>query len=125
MTSNVTIDVSHHQGIIEWSKVFDEGKRVAIVKATEGVTIIDKQFNRNRRDALAAGLLVFPYHFLSDDPGERQARHFLHVTGLKSGDAAALDWEGNNAPKPTEVEACGHEVAEVIKRDPLGYWGIR
>ena len=37
---------------------------------------------------------------------------------------AALDWEGNNAPAADTVERMGLAVADVVQRDPLGYWGI-
>ena len=36
----------------------------------------------------------------------------------------ALDWEGNNAPAAEVVERIGIEVAKMIGRDPLGYWGL-
>src|SRR5262249_39290777 len=96
-----------------------------IVKATQGVDGVDEMFDRYQRDATDAGLVVFPYHFMTDDSPDEQARHFLDVTGLKAGEAAALDWEGDGTAGADEVEIWGIAVASVIGRDPLGYWGLR
>lgn len=57
------IDVSHHQGSIDWSLMRHYGIQFAGLKATEGDAFIDSQFARNLRNARAAGVVVFAYHY--------------------------------------------------------------
>jgi len=60
------IDVSHHQGDINWSKVYGAGYRFAFAKATEGdhrpPVIIDPNFVTNMENGREAGLLMGAYH---------------------------------------------------------------
>lgn len=91
------IDVSHHQGAIDWPAVASEGWiRFAYVKATEGADWTDPAFARNWRGARGAGLRVGAYHFFTFcSPGAAQARHFLSVVPPDpQALPAALDVEG-------------------------------
>ncbi len=61
------IDVSNHQGIIDWGKVVtDKNIQFVYIKATEGVTHIDKSYKRNITEARKMGLKVGSYHFLKN-----------------------------------------------------------
>ncbi len=73
------IDVSHWQGDIDWNAVYSDGYRFAFVKATEGTSYVDSEFQDNMRNASAAGLYVGPYHFAhpDDNSAEDEARFFL------------------------------------------------
>ena len=115
------IDVSHHNGAIDWPAVAGAGIVLAFVKATQGVGFVDPAFARNRCAAVAAGILVVPYHFLDAADPLRQAAHFLSVTTLRPGDAAMIDWE-SDAPAGALV-AFGRAVAKRTGRDPLAYYG--
>lgn len=68
------IDVSHHQGDIDWQKVKSSGVDFAMIKATEGVGYVDPNFNRNACGATAAGLHIGAYHFLREGDAQEQAR---------------------------------------------------
>lgn len=57
------IDVSHHQGTIDWRKVKNAGCRFAFMKATEGGTFVDRTFKRNREQAGELGIVTGAYHF--------------------------------------------------------------
>ena len=73
------LDVSHHQGRIDWRAVASEPRiRFAYVKATEGDDWSDNTFSANFRNAKNAGLAVGAYHFFSfcSDPFA-QVAHFL------------------------------------------------
>ena len=60
------IDVSHHQGVIDWKRVaHDPNIQFVYVKATEGSSHTDTMFERNMRGARAAGLNVGAYHYLT------------------------------------------------------------
>ncbi len=64
----VGIDVSRYQGRIDWEKVSQMRSgthriRFAFAKATEGVSLTDPYFERNRKDARANGIPFGAYHF--------------------------------------------------------------
>jgi lysozyme len=121
---DVTIDVSHHQGNIDWAAINETGIQCVMIKATQGLTA-DSRWEINRDGALRHGLLVVPYTFVTlAVSAAEQAEFFIQTAGLAAGMPAALDWEGDNAPGADFVERIGLAIAEVIKRDPLGYWGI-
>lgn len=79
------IDVSHHQGEIDWRKVKNQGGvEFAYVKATEGAATVDECYARNVEEARRAGVLVGAYHFFrADRPGESQFCNFSKVVGTK------------------------------------------
>ncbi len=77
------IDVSHHQGTIDWNLVYQSGKVFAFVKATEGYTYNDPQFVTNMVGGTNAGVLMGAYHFARPDNNSAidEAHHFLQVAG--------------------------------------------
>src|ERR1051326_7468761 len=84
VTFDGVIDVSHHNGAIDWPAVAGAGIALAFLKATQGEGFVDPAFARNRAGAATAGILAVPYHFLdASDPG-LQAAHFLSEIGRAS-----------------------------------------
>ena len=74
------IDVSHHQGAIDWSLVStDTTVGFVYIKATEGATYIDSKYHEYIEGAKKAGLLVGSYHFfrMTSTPQE-QFVNFRH-----------------------------------------------
>lgn len=60
------IDVSHHQGNIDWHKLSQNKKiRFVYMKATQGSTLVDECYHLNFRLARAAGFKVGSYHYFS------------------------------------------------------------
>lgn len=116
------IDVSHWNGTIDWPAVAAFGIALALIKASEGGGNVDPLYAKNRAGALAAGLLVVPYHFVDEGvAGSAQASHFIRVSGLGGGEPAMIDWE---TPAPAAVVAeLGQAIAEAAGRDPVGYYG--
>ncbi len=57
------IDVSEHNGSLNWQKIRDSGISFAIVRSGYGVSHQDTQFQNNMAGALACGLPVGIYHF--------------------------------------------------------------
>lgn len=59
------IDVSEHQGVIDWTKVAKDGVQFAIIRAGYGRELSqkDKQFERNYAGAKAAGIKVGAYWY--------------------------------------------------------------
>lgn len=115
------IDVSHHNGAIDWPAVAADGIALVFVKATQGTAFVDPAFERNRQGAGDAGLLVVPYHFIdAADPGD-QADHFISAAGLAAGVPAMIDWE--TAAPVEAVVAFGQALADAARRDPVAYYG--
>ncbi|HEX4629393.1 MAG TPA: GH25 family lysozyme [Chthoniobacterales bacterium] len=72
------IDVSHHQGRIDWSAVKASGIQFAYIKATEGADFTDATFGENWNNSKAAGIVRGPYHFFTlSSSGQSQAAHFI------------------------------------------------
>ncbi|BCL17472.1 GH25 family lysozyme [Micromonospora sagamiensis] len=95
------IDVSHHQGSINWTSVRDAGVEFAFIKATEGTSYKDPAFNTNYVAAYHAGVVRGAYHFALPDrsSGATQANYLASSGGAWSADSrtlpAALDIEYN------------------------------
>jgi lysozyme len=113
------IDVSHHQGEIDWTAVAGGEISFSFIKATEGADHHDPRFDENWRGAGAARLGRGAYHYFTFcTAGTAQAEHFLQV--LPS-DAPALpatvdvEFSGNcsNAPADGQVRA---ELADFLER---------
>ena len=101
------IDVSKHQGAISWEEVdlrYDlmsrrmstEGAVIhkiffAIAKASEGTTLDDSLYERNRNGANKAGAKFGAYHYFSyiTDP-LLQAKHFIRTAKLETGNIAPV-----------------------------------
>lgn len=109
------LDVSKHQGVIDWSAAHAAGVDLCSMRATTGTIItsryrkivdghdgpigglyVDGQFRANRANAKAAGVRhrLF-YHLLNGtQPLEEQADHFLATVGpLGPGEGVLLDYE--------------------------------
>jgi lysozyme len=72
------IDVSHHQLVIDWSRVKTAGLSFAYVKATEGADDVDEDFAANWAGAASAGLARGAYHFYNFcKTGSAQAANFI------------------------------------------------
>ena len=72
------LDVSHHQGVINWSDVATGDASFVFIKATEGGDWIDPQFSNNWRGAQAAGVARGAYHFFTFcRSGVEQAANFI------------------------------------------------
>ncbi len=80
----IGLDVSHHQGVIDWEKLlkvegFDSLIHFVYCKATEGNTHFDKQWVTNRTVLNEMGIPNGAYHFFTPkDPPLPQAVHFLN-----------------------------------------------
>ena len=118
------IDVSHHQGAIDWESVKATEKeefpiRFVFMKATEGGDYKDRRFDENFRRAKEAGLIRGAYHFYNPytDP-IRQADFFITQVDLKKGDLApVLDIER----KPRDKAQLQADLKVFLKRLELHY----
>jgi GH25 family lysozyme M1 (1,4-beta-N-acetylmuramidase) len=104
------IDVSHYQGTIDWTQVPSAGKRFAIMKATEGQTLVDPMYAVNHAAARTVGLLFAAYHFAfplsSPDDAVLQADWFAQNAALLPGDLVpALDLEQSGGLSTSDLQA--------------------
>jgi lysozyme len=75
------IDVSHHQGAIDWRKVAAAGKQFAIIRCSFG-TIEDEMFEGYRKGARNSKMAVAAYCFgRSDEEADDQADAALEIAG--------------------------------------------
>lgn len=82
--SSFGIDISHHQGEIDWNRLlknenFDTIIKFVYCKATEGADHVDTKWEENRNTLNNRGIPNGAYHFFqpSVDP-KIQAKHFLN-----------------------------------------------
>ena len=89
LSANYTqgVDVSAHQGRIDWDALARADVRFAYIKATEGATFVDPRFAANWRDAGRAGVRRGAYHrFSLCRSAAAQAANFMR-TAPRAGDA--------------------------------------
>ena len=106
------IDISHYQERIDWSRVRNaqikgQPLRFVIIKATEGVSIIDENFIDNFYQARQNDLVRGAYHFYAPDvDAARQARFYIKQVHLEAGDL----------PPVLDVEKAGNLSAQQLRK---------
>lgn len=126
------IDVSKYQEYIDWPsvakmKVKNIQLQFAIIKATEGLTLKDEQFERNWRKTSEIAFTKGAYHFfIPTKSGKAQAGFFIRNVKLKSGDLApVIDIEQLYGVSPAnmrkELKACLDAVEEHYGVSPIIY----
>jgi len=93
------IDVSSHQGQIDWAKLRDQGVEFAYIKASEGGDFRDQAFPRNWNAAGRAEIRRGAYHFFTlCRPGADQAANLL----------AAMPPDADALPPAVDLEFLGN-----------------
>lgn len=123
------IDISAHNGIIDFARVAADSITFAYIKASEGGSWRDSQFERNYREARSAGLKVGVYHFFRFDvPGWKQSVNILNAVGSRHLDLPiAIDVEewGNPGEYTTEYIVQNlRSLVELLRRsgrEPIIY----
>lgn len=125
------IDVSHHQGVIDWRRVAADEVVFVMGKATEGTTFRDHRWATNRAGARANRIPVGAYHFARPNGSVAdalvEARHHLrHATPAAGDIVPALDLEATLlSAKDTTRWALAwlNAVEEAIGATPIVYTG--
>lgn len=128
------IDVSHNDGLIDWTQVAPAGISFAYAKATQGVTFTDNQFSANWQAMKDAGVLRGAYHFIGFPAGDSQDEmvdnvhsqidHFLNVIGTpQAGDLPPmLDLEDGDSPaKWKALIASNRATALAVVAEAISY----
>ncbi len=83
------IDISHHQGDINWNQVNKSHHpiRYIFIKASEGDYFADRRFEQNWEQTKLYGYIRGAYHFYSPNiSGEKQFQHYSSIVNLEKGD---------------------------------------
>ncbi len=129
------IDVSHHNGPVDWDEVARAGIAFAYSKATEGAAYSDPRFSSNWKGMRDSGLLRGAYHFFRPAHSvERQAERFLARIGdpapgdlppmldLEETSARSDEWAGIERARRTPLALEWLErVERALGRGPIVY----
>lgn len=98
---DAVIDISHHNGSVNFNAVHDSGIVGVIAKSTQGTGFRDPKFKDFQQKAQESGLLLGAYHFGTGDSVERQVDNFLLATHADSNPSMLLilDLESNPSGK--------------------------
>ncbi|HMB92111.1 MAG TPA: GH25 family lysozyme [Rhodothermales bacterium] len=124
------IDVSHHQGDVDWEAVKAAGITFVYIKATEGNDYLDPKFQDNWKAVKEAGLVRGAYHFFHPhDSAATQARYFISTVQLEPGDLPpVLDIEVAEGVTPEnidkEIQVWLEMVHEAYGVQPVIYSGL-
>jgi GH25 family lysozyme M1 (1,4-beta-N-acetylmuramidase) len=86
------VDVSGHQGNVDWAALWNSGVRFAYVKATEGNYYRNPYFPQQYNGSYNIGMIRGAYHFATphDSSGANQANYFVDHGGGWSRDGKTL-----------------------------------
>ena len=107
------IDISRYQGTIDWemlrnASIQSSPVRFVFIKGTEGVSIVDENFNLNFYQAKKNDFIRGVYHFYTPDvDATRQAQYFMKQVHLEPGDL----------PPVLDVEKAGGLSREDLQRE--------
>ena len=122
------IDVSAHQGSINWPQVKPAGLTFAVARCVRESGGVDVQFAANVAGAKKIGLIPGAYVFLVGGTAKRQAKTFIDAVGNPSGMLIMIDVERPTNRKlkvPTfaDVAAFVHEWRAAHPKHPLLIYG--
>lgn len=101
------IDVSNHNGRIDWNKLKNSDVKVVYIKASEGTTYQDPYLNQHYQGAKSIGLPTGFYHYLKGTSApESQAQNFWNLIKDKE----------NNLMPCLDIEENGFNVMDYTLR---------
>ncbi len=125
------LDISHHQGKINWDTLRTEKFKFVYIKATEGGDHKDRRFKRNWEAAARIGLMRGAYHFFTFCKDSKiQAQNFIDSVPVEDNmlpPAIDIEYAGNCKTRPSktvlhqEVRIFAEEVRRVYRRTPVLY----
>jgi len=138
MATTRGIDVSNHQGVVDWTKVAASGVQFAGMKASgdegAGNVFFDPTLPDNWHQSRAAGLVRMAYHYGRPSQVSPAAsvttfqRAVQAVGGLQAGDLVALDLEDPDVPDRTSLHQWTAEwlalAEQVFGVAPVFYSGL-
>ncbi|MEM7184665.1 MAG: GH25 family lysozyme [Spirochaetota bacterium] len=127
----VGIDISHHQGKIDWQKAEGYGLSFVYIKATEGEDYQDPRFQENWQGAGSLSLAKGAYHFFTFcKSGEVQAKNFIATVPVVKDSlphVVDLEFGGNCKARPSkakllsELQIFSNAILQKYGRRPIIY----
>ena len=123
------VDVSHHNGYINWGQLKNEGITFAYIKATEGLSHKDRNYEVNYFEAKQVYIKTGAYHFYTFGlDGEDQANHFIKQAKVASDDLIpVIDVEHSPYNKHSWDKSYQKLVIEELKKMEqvmFDYYGV-
>ncbi len=112
------MDVSSHQGDVDWARAWSDGARFAYVKATEGTEYRNPKFAQQYVGSYDVGMIRGAYHFALPDrsDGATQADFF-------AGNGGAWSPDGKTLPGALDLEYNPYgETCYGLSQDAMGAW---
>lgn len=95
------IDLSWHNGSVQWDKIEQKHFKFVILKATEGLDLKDKTFDDHWPKLKELGIIRGAYHFyVTEDDPAKQAKFFIESARLEPGDLIPI----------VDIEVVGHDT---------------
>lgn len=109
------IDVSGWQEEVDWQHWWNDGKRFAYVKATEGTGYTNPYFTQQYNGSYDVGMIRGAYHFALPDrsSGAAQANYFVDNGGGWSGDGRTLPGVADLEYNPYGEDCYGKSNSEM------------
>lgn len=114
------VDISHHNGTINWAQLKNDGIAFAYIKATEGLSHKDRKYKENYSEAKQVDIKLGTYHFYTFGlDGVMQAQHFIRNAKVASRDLIpAIDVEHSPINKySNDKNYIEKVVAELVKME--------
>ncbi len=115
------IDISHHQGEINWEKlrnatIANSPIRFIFIKATEGIDFLDENFNDNFYQAKDNNFIRGAYHYFSPaKSAKEQANYYLKQVHLEEGDLPpVLDFEEHGKLTPEQIKTAAKTWLSIV-----------
>ena len=118
------IDVSKHQGTINWEELKRNAKiKFVYIKATEGSNYVDPKYKDNIKNARKHGFKVGSYHYFTDLSSARmQFQNFIQNTNRDEQDLLpVIDVERRNKWTPQQLRDSVKVFADLIE----DYYGCK
>lgn len=111
------IDISAHNGDVDFEEVARSGISFVFIKASEGVDFRDSLFRTNYHNAMKAGLKTGAYHFFRfDGDGIRQAQNIAHATyGCTPDMGIVIDVEDHGNVKGVSQKEISERLASMVE----------
>jgi lysozyme len=124
------IDVSHHQGTVDWARAAAGGVKYAFIRVSDGANTKDREFARNWSASKAAGVVRGAYQFFRPAQSvTAQADLFIAAVGKKlPGDLPpVIDVEVDSGVAPATIAARVRQWVDRVKAGtgatPIVYTG--
>ncbi len=121
------VDVSAYQGSVDWNTLYEQGVSFAFVKATEGSSHVDVEFENNWNNLYYTPIMHSAYHFMSfETSGEDQANNYINTVPLRENTlppVVDVEYYGDFITNPPTVEEV-HKILTPLLEKLEAHYGV-